>query len=374
MQAIFLPGPFADADMLGAILGTDASPAPVPARVAGHALAAEPGAARLGLVPAPEAEVAGARVEAEGEALDRLAFALAAFGQGARAVEVRLAGGGGARALVSDASWPPLAATPGAEWRAHLVEAARELMGWFGRATAAEASGLMLGVSYRALARTRGARECAPVIARAGFGLAEVAPVGLDRPYARYFAIEAHRLRHRRFDGAISPVIERAVFVSGDAVTVLPFDPVRRAVLLIEQFRVGPLARRDPHPWCLEAVAGRCDAGEDPEATARREAREEAGLDLGRIERMLAYYSSPGIAAEHITAFVGEADLGAAGGIHGLASEDEDIRAHVLPLAEAMALAAAGEVNNAPLLLSLLWLEREADRLVAAWTGAGAGR
>ena len=127
-------------------------------------------------------------------------------------------------------------------------------------------------------------------------------------------------------------------------------------MLLIEQFRAGPHARRDPRPWCLETVAGRCDALEPPEATARREAREEAGLELGRLERIAAYYPSPGIVAEYITAFVGEADLGGAGGVHGLPEEHEDIRALVVPLEAALAAVATGEINNAPLMLSLYWL------------------
>ena len=41
-------------------------------------------------------------------------------------------------------------------------------------------------------------------------------------------AMEEHRLRHRRFDGAMSEPLDRAVFTSGDAVTVLPFDPRAR--------------------------------------------------------------------------------------------------------------------------------------------------
>jgi ADP-ribose pyrophosphatase len=149
---------------------------------------------------------------------------------------------------------------------------------------------------------------------------------------------------------------------------VLPFDPRAGTVLLVEQFRAGPWARRDPQPWILETVAGRCDATEPPEATARREAREEAGLELGRIERIAAFYPSPGIAAEHITAFVAEADLGAAGGLHGLDEEHEDIRAIVVPLEDALEAVETGEINTSPVILSLLWLARNAERLRAAWT------
>jgi nudix-type nucleoside diphosphatase (YffH/AdpP family) len=187
-------------------------------------------------------------------------------------------------------------------------------------------------------------------------------------PYARFFAVEEHRLRHPRFDGGMSEPVERSVFASGDAVTVLPFDPRAGTVLLIEQFRAGPWARKDPRPWCLETVAGRSDRAEPPEATARREAVEEAGLTLGRLERIAAYYPSPGIASEYIVGFVGEADLGGAGGrTHGLAEEQEDIRTLVVPLERAMAAFASGEIRNAPLIISLLWLDRHAARLRLAW-------
>jgi ADP-ribose pyrophosphatase len=72
--------------------------------------------------------------------------------------------------------------------------------------------------------------------------------------------------------------------------------------------------------------------------------------------------------AEYITAFVGEADLDGAGGTHGLAEEHEDIRALVVPLADALAAVASGEIDTAPLMLSLLWLERNAPRLREAWS------
>jgi nudix-type nucleoside diphosphatase (YffH/AdpP family) len=201
--------------------------------------------------------------------------------------------------------------------------------------------------------------------------MADVEPVSRGFGYARFLAVEDHVLRHRRFDGAMSAPLVRAVLASGDAATVLPFDPARGRVLLVEQVRAGPFARRDPHPWTLEAVAGRCDGMEPPEETARREAREEAGVELGRLERIAGFYPTPGIAAEFITAFIGEADLGADGGVHGLAAEDEDIRTIVVPLARAFAALASGEVSNAPLLVSLLWLQRHHRKLAAGWGRAG---
>lgn len=184
------------------------------------------------------------------------------------------------------------------------------------------------------------------------------------RPYADYFAVEEFDLQHRRFDGSMSGVITRAVFVTGDAVTVLPYDPVRDRVLLIEQFRPVPVVRGDGEFWSLEAIAGRVDAGETPEAAARREAVEEAGLVLGDLIRVAGYYPSPGAVAEYLTSYVALTDLpDGCTGVFGLASEAENIRGHLVGFDALMGLVASGEINNAPLLLTVLWLQRERDRL-----------
>ncbi|MBP7242090.1 NUDIX domain-containing protein [Amaricoccus sp.] len=371
MPDFFLPGPFAEDDFLATIVGPEAAVRRGPrTSVVGLALRTDPHGPAAALVDAAGGRVDGALFHATEFAAARLRFALTAFG-GATFRRVETGAGPAEAAVVRDgeapaAAWP---ASPDPEWRAHLLEAAAEAMAHFGRRPAAEMPALMHGIGFRALARARGRADRTPVLLRRDLSTAaDVEELGVAYPYARYFGVEEHRLRHRRFGGGMSAPVERAVFTSGDAVTVLPFDPARRLVLMIEQFRPGPYARRDPRPWSLEAVAGRCDPGEGPEATARREAVEEAGLTLGRVRRIASYYTSPGTMAEHITAYVGEASLDGAGGIHGLATEDEDIRVIVATVAEALAVVEAGEVNNGPLLVSLLWLGANEDRLVAEWS------
>ena len=69
----------------------------------------------------------------------------------------------------------------------------------------------------------------------------------------------------------MSRELTREVFERGHAVAVLPFDPARRQVVLIEQFRVGALGVVDD-PWLLEPVAGIIESGESAPEVARREA------------------------------------------------------------------------------------------------------
>jgi nudix-type nucleoside diphosphatase (YffH/AdpP family) len=201
-------------------------------------------------------------------------------------------------------------------------------------------------------------------LSRKGRGVQDVDVAVQSYPYSDFFAVEYLTLSHKRFNGETSAQMDRAAFVSADAVTVLPYDPVRQRVLLIEQFRVAPYVRGDLHPWVLEPIAGRLDAGETEANTARREAVEEAGVTLGELHRVGGYYPSPGALTEYVTSYIGIADLpDDVVGVGGLASEHEDISSLILSLEDLLALADQGALDTGPLLLSALWLARHKDQL-----------
>ncbi|MTD98925.1 NUDIX domain-containing protein [Paracoccus sp. YIM 132242] len=200
------------------------------------------------------------------------------------------------------------------------------------------------------------------LVERRGPGDVEI--IRQDEPFAGFFSVGVSHLRHRTHAGGMTPVVRREALVLGDAVVVLPWDPVRDRVLLIEQFRMAPLLRRDPQPWLLETVAGRVDAGETVEDAARREAREEANLTLARLFPALHHYPSPGVLGEYLYLYVGIADLpDGIEGVHGLESEAEDIRGHLVPRADLTRMAMGGQVTNGPLAMLALWLELRRDAL-----------
>ena len=133
---------------------------------------------------------------------------------------------------------------------------------------------------------------------------------------------------------------------------------------MIEQLRYGPLARGDDAPWVLEPVAGLVDAGEAPADTAMREALEETGLTISRVEAMPKAYASPGYSTEFFHCFVGLLDLPEKPSLlGGLLSENEDIKSHIVSFDHAMSLIETGEINAVPLIMMLYWLDRERDRL-----------
>ncbi|MBD3788115.1 MAG: NUDIX domain-containing protein [Sphingomonadales bacterium] len=259
-----------------------------------------------------------------------------------------------------------------ARWGAIAPEAAREFMALRGQIPAEQALARYGQIKVRAASRLRAGAGAKPARLRRAAGPGDVEVTALSTVYARFFAVEDYTLRHRLFDGGMSAPLSRAAFVSGDAAVVLPYDPARDRVLLVEQFRTGPLARGDLNPWMLEPIAGRVDPGESPEDCARREAGEEAGLSLGALIAGPSFYPSPGAKSEYTYCFIGLADLpeGAARP-GGMEDEGEDIRPHLISFDDLMALVETGEADNGPLLVLALWLARLRPELRQAHGAAG---
>ena len=138
-------------------------------------------------------------------------------------------------------------------------------------------------------------------------------------------------------------------------------------VVLIEQFRIGAYAA-GLKPWLVEPVAGIVEPGETPEAVARRETVEEAGCEIAELEPIGTVMSSPGGCSELLHLYCGRVDSDGVGGIHGLEHEQEDIRAFVLPLDDALKRMAMSEYNNASTVITLQWLALNRERLKKKWS------
>ncbi len=186
--------------------------------------------------------------------------------------------------------------------------------------------------------------------------------------YDGFFRLRRYALRHRRFDGDWSPVLRREVFERGSVAAVLPYDPWRDTVVLIEQFRMGPLAAGVGTPWLVEIVAGIVEPGETPEHMVRREALEETGCRIDTLEHITTFFPSPGGSSELCHLYCGRVDSTNAGGLHGNRDEGEDIRAFVEDAAEAIDRATGASVRNAISIIALQWLALHREDLRRRWS------
>ena len=198
------------------------------------------------------------------------------------------------------------------------------------------------------------------------FGKDDVEIIARETRYKGFFSIIAYRFRHRLFNGEMSGEVVREVFERGHAAVLLPYDPQRDEVVLIEQIRIPALDSSDT-PWLLEMVAGIIEEGETVEDVARREALEEANIVVKRCKPALNYLASPGGTSERLSIMVGEVDATTAEGIHGLEAENEDIRVHVVSREQAYRWVEEGAIDNAASVISLQWLQLHHESLRKEW-------
>ena len=184
--------------------------------------------------------------------------------------------------------------------------------------------------------------------------------------YQGFFKLIGFDLKHDLFEGGESRVLRRELLDRGQAAAVLPYDPVRDEVVLIEQFRIGACA--DPSgPWLVETIAGLVEPGEPVEDLIHREAMEEAGCTVSDLLHIFHYYSSPGGSNEEIDLYIARTDSAGLGGIHGLDHEGEDIRVHVMKSDAALELLAQGRIDSAMPIIALQWLQLNRDRIRQQW-------
>src|SRR5258708_36476207 len=122
--------------------------------------------------------------------------------------------------------------------------------------------------------------------------------------YQGYFKVGRYFFRHSLHRGGLSSVISREVFERGQAGAVLPYDPARDEVVLIRQFRAGSYVAGH-HPFTWEVVAGISEANETAEARIRREAIEEANLQIAEAMLIANIMLTPGACSESCQVFLG---------------------------------------------------------------------
>jgi nudix-type nucleoside diphosphatase (YffH/AdpP family) len=126
--------------------------------------------------------------------------------------------------------------------------------------------------------------------------------------------------------------IEREIVSHPSGAAVLPFDPERKVALLITEARPPVVYAGEPR--MPEAIAGVIEDG-SPEECVRREALEEGGLKLTRLEHVGKIWPTPSTSTERVDLYLapyGPEDRVSGGG--GLPEEEEHVRVMETPISE----------------------------------------
>lgn len=183
-----------------------------------------------------------------------------------------------------------------------------------------------------------------------------------------FHKLETIEMQHKSFrHEGWSTTISREVYHAGEVVVALLYRPETDEILLNEQFRVGAFVAGAENPCLLECCAGMIDEGEDVEAAARREAKEETGCDILALEPIGHVYPSPGGVNETFYMFCGRISDAQHGGIFGMEEEAEEIKTHLLPSREAIRLLDEGKITNAATVICLHWFARNKDKIRKKW-------
>ncbi len=190
--------------------------------------------------------------------------------------------------------------------------------------------------------------------------------INKQKLYNGFYKLSAVQLQHELFAGGQSKILRRELIDRGQAVAVLPYDPISDEIVLIEQFRIGA-GGAENDPWVIEVIAGYKESGELTEEVVHREAYEEAGCRVTDLLPMFKYYSSPGGSNEQIQIFLGRTQSSHINGIHGLDEEGEDIKVHVISSQQAFDWLDSGKIDSAAPIIALQWFRLNYQRIRKNW-------
>jgi GDP-mannose pyrophosphatase NudK len=148
---------------------------------------------------------------------------------------------------------------------------------------------------------------------------------------------------------------KREVYDRGNGATILLYNPQKRTVVLVRQFRVATWVNGNTDGRLIETCAGLLD-DDEPEACIRKEAVEETGYQVDEVRKVFELYMSPGGVTELVHFFIAEYHENlratAGGGV-----EDEDIDVLEMPFEQALAMVKRGEIRDGKAVILLQYLQ-----------------
>ncbi len=172
--------------------------------------------------------------------------------------------------------------------------------------------------------------------------------------YSGFFKMKEVTLKYLKYDGSWSNNVKRELFSGAQVAAVLPYDPVKKEIVLIKQFRPGTISK-DVDNYLEEIVAGIIDPGENPETAAKRECLEETGCEVKKLIPIQNYFQAPGSSESFYHLFLAEIDAFDGEKIMGLKTENEDILARSYNINDIKKKLHNKEILNGLALIALQW-------------------
>ena len=172
--------------------------------------------------------------------------------------------------------------------------------------------------------------------------------------YDGFFKMNEVSLKYKKYDGSWSNEIKRELFSGAQVSAVLPYDPIKKEIVLIQQFRPGTISR-NTNNYLKEIVAGIIDPSESPEIAAKRECLEETGYKIKKLTSIQGYYPAPGSSESFYHLFLGEVDSKNEKKIMGLDTENEDILVESYNISQVKKMMQNGELINGLSLIAIQW-------------------
>tara|TARA_Y100000996_G_C22470567_1_gene621916 strand:- start:479 stop:1060 length:582 start_codon:yes stop_codon:yes gene_type:complete len=172
--------------------------------------------------------------------------------------------------------------------------------------------------------------------------------------YNGFFKMNEITLKYKKYDGSWSNIVKRELFGGAQVAAVLPYDPIQKEIILIQQFRPGTISK-DINNYLDEIVAGIIDPGEKPESTAKRECLEETGCEVKKLIPIQNYFPAPGSSESFYYLFLAEIETFKGKRVMGLKTENEDILVKSYKINEVKDKLKKGEIINGLSLIALQW-------------------
>ena len=178
--------------------------------------------------------------------------------------------------------------------------------------------------------------------------------INKENLYSGFFSLNKYEFIHQKHDGNWTDKVQREIFSGAQVSTLLPYDPIKKEILLIQQFRAGVLSKYD-EDYLYEIVAGIIDLNEEPEETAKRECLEETGCEVKKITPIQSYFPAPGSSESYYHLYLGEINSFDGERVMGLADENENILVKSFKVDKVKKMLQEKIIKNGLTLIALQW-------------------